>query len=390
MRVVIVGDTHIGAILGLGSPTKNGGNTRVDDYEKTLNYIVDYAIENNVDAFIQTGDVFDSRTPAPEHMNVLNRAVKKLSMANITSMIIMGNHDYRRTGESFTSAISSLACKDYPNVRLVLEPELLRFYDKTNGDTQIVLVPYRDRRMYPGKTTEDDSNLYQQEVLTLLNDCDETKPTIVVGHNFYYNGSYNDYGGTEILAKIDTFDKCDMVVMGHYHEFKIVKKKNPVAIYIGSMEKLNFGDERVDKFFIDYNTITKQIKVLKCPSRQLRDESIDLSDCTYLNLDSKLKHQIKEMDLEEKIVRLKLIMKDSLTASIKKSEVEKMLYDQGAFFVSKVIVEPIITRIIRDDAILQHKDNYSMFKAFLESQENMDSDDVVVILSEAKKIIDGG
>ena len=389
MRIVICGDTHIGAIFGLGAYTKNGGNTRIDDYEKTLNYIVDYAIENNVDAFIQTGDAFDSRTPAPEHMNVLNRAIKKLSRANITSIVIMGNHDYRRTGESFTSAISSLACKDYPNVRLILEPEVLKFYDKNNGNTQIVLIPYRDRRMYSGKTTEEDSNLYQQEVFSLLKECDEESPTVVIGHNFYYNGSYNDYGGTEILAKLDTFEKCDMVVMGHYHEFKIVKKKPP-AVYIGSMEKINFGDEHVDKFFIDYDAATKQTKVLKCPSRQLQDESIDLSECSYLDLDLKLKNKIKDLELKDKITRLKIAIKDNLAASIKKSEVERLLYDQGAFFVSKVIIEPIITRIIRDDAILQHKDDYSMFKAFLESQENMDSDDVVVILSEAKKIIDGG
>lgn len=390
MKIVFCGDTHIGAVFGLGAYTKNGGNTRIDDYEKTLNHIIDYAIENNADAFIQTGDAFDSRTPAPEHMNVLNRAIKKLSMANITSIIIMGNHDYRRTGETFTSAISSLAAKDYPNVRLILEPELMKFYDKQNGNTQILLMPYRDRRMYPGKTTEEDSNFYQKEVQDLLSECDEKYPTIVVGHNFYYDGSYNDYGGAEVLIKPSVFEKCDLVVMGHYHQFKILKKKEPSLVYIGSMEKLNFGDEHINKFFMDYDTNTKQIKVLKCPSRQLHDISLDLSECNYTDLDLKLKNQIQTLDLKEKITRLKIAIKDNLIASIKKSDIEKLLYEQGAFFVSKIIIEPIVTRIIRDDAILKHKDDYSMFKAFLESQENIESDDVITILSEAKKIIDGG
>ena len=175
MRIVICGDTHIGAVFGLGGPNKKGGNTRIDDYERTLNYIVDYAIANNVDAFIQTGDAFDTRNPEPEHMNILSKAIKRLSMANITSIVIMGNHDYIRNSDGFTSAISSLAAKDYPNVRLVIEPEIVKLYDGKTKGANLLLLPYRDRRMYPGKTTEDDSRLYQQEVKSLLDRDWETK-----------------------------------------------------------------------------------------------------------------------------------------------------------------------------------------------------------------------
>ena len=44
MRIVVCGDTHIGAVFGLGRPNGKGGNTRVDDYKKTLNHIIDYTI----------------------------------------------------------------------------------------------------------------------------------------------------------------------------------------------------------------------------------------------------------------------------------------------------------------------------------------------------------
>src|SRR5690606_10388512 len=98
MKVVICGDSHIGAVFGLGGPNGKGGNTRIDDYEKTLNYIVDYCIENNVDVFVQTGDAFDKRNPTAEQLEVFNRALKKLSTHNIFSVVIMGNHDYKKTG----------------------------------------------------------------------------------------------------------------------------------------------------------------------------------------------------------------------------------------------------------------------------------------------------
>ena len=52
MRAVICGDTHIGAVFGLGRPNGLGGNTRVDDYEATLNSIIDYTISSKADIMI--------------------------------------------------------------------------------------------------------------------------------------------------------------------------------------------------------------------------------------------------------------------------------------------------------------------------------------------------
>jgi exonuclease SbcD len=386
MKIIICGDTHIGAVFGLGGPNGKGGNTRVDDYEKTLNFIVNYAIENNADAFIQTGDAFDSRTPSPEHMAVLNRAIKRLSMANITSVIIMGNHDYRRSGDIFTSAISSLAAKDYPNVRIILEPQVMKFHDKDGNGADVVLIPYRDRRMYAGKSVKEDSEAYEFEVSNLIDSCTGKVPIFAVGHNFFYSGSYNDFSSHEIMAKIDTFKKCDVVIMGHLHQFRIVKKKNPIAIYSGSMEKLNFGDEKVDKFFIDYDTKTKKNTIVKVPSRELADLKIDLSECSHDDLIKTLQEKISKLTLNDKIIRARVSVKDNLISFIRKNTIESLLYEAKAFYVSKVIVEPIFNRIVRDEAILNKKDNFSMFEAFVNDQ-NLDKDLMKEILKEAKNIV---
>ena len=93
MRSIICGDTHIGAVFGLGRPNGRGGNTRVDDYESTLNSIIDYTIESKADIFIQTGDLFEHRDPSPQHMKIVDKALKRLSNANIATFVLMGNHD---------------------------------------------------------------------------------------------------------------------------------------------------------------------------------------------------------------------------------------------------------------------------------------------------------
>ena len=208
MRVIVCGDTHIGAIFGLGSPNGRGGNTRVDDYEKSLNHIIDYTISTNADVFIQTGDIFEHRNPSPEHVTVVNKALKRLSSAGVITAVIMGNHDYKKTSEGFTSSILSLSAKDYPNVRLVVEPEIMSVSSSDGDKVDIVLLPYRDRRMYEGEDNKEQSIGYNEHVKSLIKSSNEKSSVIAIGHNFFYEGSYNDYGGSEILASPNAFEGC--------------------------------------------------------------------------------------------------------------------------------------------------------------------------------------
>tara|TARA_A100001011_G_scaffold379364_1_gene445292 strand:+ start:3598 stop:4773 length:1176 start_codon:yes stop_codon:yes gene_type:complete len=386
MRVVVCGDSHIGATFGLGKSNGSGGNTRIDDYEKSLNYIVDYCILNKVDAFVQTGDIFESRSPTPEHMEIVDNALKKLSDANITSAIIMGNHDYRRSGDSFTSAISSLPAKNYPNVRLVLEPQNILISNDLGEGINVVLVPYRDRRMYDGENIKEQSQKYNAHIKSIVDSISNKHPIMSVGHNFFYEGSYNDYGGTEILASVNAFSDCNIAIMGHLHTFRELQSKATKAIYIGSMEKVNFGDENLDKFFIDYCSKSDITEYKKVPTRELLSIEIDLRDSDVSNVNENIDKVLGELDIQDKIIKIKLTLNEQLLSSINKSSIEKTAYSLGAFVVSRVIVETIASRIIRDTSILSKKDDFSMFSAFVEAQglgKNIKEN----ILSEAKIIM---
>lgn len=384
MKVVICGDSHIGAVFGLGGPNGKGGNTRIDDYEKTLNYIVDYCIENKVDVFVQTGDAFDKRNPTAEQLEVFNRALKKLSTHNIFSVVIMGNHDYKKTGPTFVSSITSLSARDLPNVRTVLHPEIISLSDGRET-LNLLLMPFRDRKLYAGNNTKEDSLLYEAEVADLLSNKKDG-PVVAIGHNFFYEGSYNDYGGTEVLPRIDAFKGCDLVAMGHYHNFKVLKKANPIAIYTGSMERINFGDKDSKKVFIEFDTNTKRTRVLTSPIRDLWDDTIDLTSSTFETVLQDLEDKLTDINFKDKIVRVKVVIHEQLSSSLKRANIEKRLYELGAYYVSKVNFEHIYQRLIRDTSILEEKDEYSMFKAFIKDQ-GFDSEMEKRILLEAETII---
>jgi exonuclease SbcD len=386
MRIVVCGDTHIGAVFGLGRPNGKGGNTRVDDYEKTLNYIIDHTIETKADIFVQTGDMFEHRDPSIEHMNIVDKALKRLSNANIATFVIMGNHDYKKSGSSFTSSIVSLSAVEYPNVRMLLDPEVVQICNAENESVNLILLPYRDRKMYKGNSVKEQSEEYNLQLRGLIQSVPNDDPILAIGHNFFYEGSFNDYGGTEIMVSPMAFKGCDIAMMGHLHQFRVLRKHSPACVYTGSMERSNFGDAGVEKYFVDYNISNKKAKFCRIPTRDLLDTSIDLSGLDFSEIGEALETALEEHDVKDKIVRFKLLIDEKVLPAVDRATIQSSLYNLGAFHVSKVGIETIVDRIVRDDSVLSQKDDFSMFKAFVDSQ-GIDGEYKKSLLKEAKIIM---
>jgi DNA repair protein SbcD/Mre11 len=387
MRAVICGDSHIGAVFGLGRSNGSGGNTRVDDYEESLNHIIDYTINSGADIFIQTGDMFEFRDPDVRHMAIVDKALKKLSNANVSTFVIMGNHDYRRNGDAFTSSITSLGAADYPNVRMVLNPEVIRVCKSDGDSANLLLLPFRDQRMYPGKGNQERSVAFEDQIQSMIASAGSDSPLIAVGHNFFYEGSYNDFGGSELMVKPSAFSGCDAAMMGHLHQFRVVRKTAPVCIYTGSMERSNFGDANVDKYFIDYDLSRKRASFKKVPSRGLLDHFARLSDLDFSSIKQAVESEVDLCDVKDKIVRFKVAIDEELAPAVNKELISNRLYENGAFYVSKVTIEIVAKRIVRDSTVLKHKDDHSMFRAFIESQ-GLDKGMLESILAESKIIME--
>ncbi len=386
MKTIILGDSHVGNVMSCGHANGSGGNTRVDDYEKSLNFVADYAISNKADIFIQVGDVFETRSPTTEHIQIVDRCIRKLSDANIFTIILMGNHDYKRTGDSFTSALATMQANSYQNVRILLEPEVINYSNKKDDSQSMLLVPYRDKRMYTAASAKESTELFNQHLVELVESVNKSSATLAVGHNFYFNGNYFDFGGHEVLASPDSFSGLDAVIMGHHHEFRLIRKESPKAYYIGSMERTNFGDAKVDKYFIVYDSKEKSFEQVKIPVRDMEDLEIDLSESTSFTYLQDYKKQLDKYSLDEKICRAKIKIKDGTQGLFSRSEIEKTLYAAGAFHVSKVLWDIQQVRLEKDSKILLHKTDFDIFKAFAETQ-NLDAAFMAKLLEEAGKIM---
>ena len=74
------------------------------------------------------------------------------------------------------------------------------------------------------------------------------------------------------------------------------------------------------------------------------------------------------MDFKDKIVRYHIALQGKYLSSVKKADIKQMIMDRGAFFVSKINIEPIFDRLVRNDEVLSHRSDIEKTKAFINSQ----------------------
>ncbi len=93
IRFIHTADIHFGMEnYGKIDPT-TGIHTRLLDFQKALDFCIDYALKENVDFFLFSGDAYKTINPTPTQQRLLLKCFLRLQQANIPLVIIVGNHD---------------------------------------------------------------------------------------------------------------------------------------------------------------------------------------------------------------------------------------------------------------------------------------------------------
>lgn len=85
-EILHVSDTHLGK-------NQYGSDIRIDDYAKAFDASVSMAIQEDVDAVIHTGDLFDSRSPNTKTISQAFDVLSRLDDNNIPFYGLVGNHE---------------------------------------------------------------------------------------------------------------------------------------------------------------------------------------------------------------------------------------------------------------------------------------------------------
>ncbi len=239
---------------------------RVLDFLKSLDTIVDAAISRRVDMVIFAGDAYKDRSPAPTFQREWGKRIIRLSQAKIPTLLLVGNHDLS-PAIGRAHAIQEFDTLQVPYIKVLDKPQFLRPSDLWDVPVQVIAMPWITRsglmanlEMSGTDATEIYSNLESRIssiVEEYIHEADASLPLILTAHASVEGATFGMermvmLGSDLVLPTALVKDsRLDYVAMGHIHKPQDVNKDNhPPVIYPGSIERIDFGEAKDDKFYV--------------------------------------------------------------------------------------------------------------------------------------------
>jgi exonuclease SbcD len=380
MKIIILGDPHFGAgyFLGRVDPYRQL-NSRLIDHSNIFDYVVDYAVDNDISHFIIAGDVYEHRRPEASQVGIFSEKLSKLADFGIHTHIVVGNHDLIQAHK--TTTIDMLHKLKLPMVHVY--SDIGSFYcEDEYGDVGINLIffPYRNRHILQ-KQSNREAIKYLSECLDYeLKAIDNSDPKVLVGHFALqsakaHNSLLEQNAIYEIILPFSMFGKLDAVVMGHIHQYQELSQ-TPFIAHIGSMERTDFGESKYSKYFLELenNNGVFTHKRHKLPVRQLYDVVCDCTDPAIkedLAVTEAAKKWLEQFADEHQvsgsIMRVEVLVNEPDATEIDTAKLMKFLIHHLQVGNCVSVFSTVISkRQLRDSTITEHLDNIDAFNKYLE------------------------
>lgn len=239
-RILFFADSH----LGLDYPIRRKSERRYrgDDFFRNLEYVLDYAKEEQVDLVIHGGDLFDR---SDVHRRVVGKAYDMLFAfvdQGIPLVLVPGNHD--------RSTLPMSLFLQHPNLKIFFEPQVFRF-QLNSIQFNIAGFPFVRKigAAIPALIEMLESQIENDATSILL--MHQSLEGAQVGPADYTFRRGKDVIGLDQLQS-DTFQAY---LSGHIHRHQILDTENTVEgssvpfIYPGSIERTSFAEKDEVKGF---------------------------------------------------------------------------------------------------------------------------------------------
>ncbi len=355
IRVLHFADVHVGMENYGKTDASTGLSSRVVDFLRRMDEMVDYAREQDVDLVIFAGDAFKTRTPNPTFQREFAWRIQDLAeLAPV--VLLVGNHDLPPNSLK-ASSIEIYDTLRVSNVHLAQEYEVFPIETK-RGLVAVGAAPYpiRSRLMQNVDTrrmTIKETDKQLEEVLTdILNELAEKadeiapeSPRILTGHFTVRGASLgserNVMLGRDVQISLPLLadQRWDYVALGHIHKHQNLTRDRidvPPVVYSGSLERIDFGEEADTKGFCWVElergaTRWEFVPVAARPMVTLRVDCI-----VEANPTRKIIGLIQSHNLENSIVRLMVKLSPETDSALNDMAVWHALREAGVFHVAGI------------------------------------------------------
>lgn len=254
MRFLHTADWHIGKPLR--------GRSRMDEYAKALDQVAAIAKDQEVDAVLIAGDVFDSPAPPPEAEKLVYNFLAKLVSERIQCLLIAGNHDHPRKLDALQTLLASLGIHVRHEVRPPEQGGVVTLRSKDgNEEAKVAVLPFvAERKVVDACTVMDAEHKWYEEygkrieqiLAALVKGLPATTVNVVLAH-LLVDGARVGTGERELhLGQIYGINPQQLpasvqyIGLGHLHRPQEVLAPAK-TLYPGSLLELDFGEEQQDK-----------------------------------------------------------------------------------------------------------------------------------------------
>ncbi len=411
LKILHLSDLHMGSGFSHGRINPiTGLNTRLEDFVDTLSVCIDRALADPVDLVIFGGDAFPDATPPPYVQEAFAGQFRRLVDAEIPTVLLVGNHDQHSQGQGGAS-LNIYRTLGVPG--FVVGDRLTTHHIQTrNGKVQVITLPWLTRSTL--MTRQETEGLALAEVNQLLTErlqvaiegeirrLDPDVPTVLLAHLMADNATlgaerYLAVGkGFTLPLSLLTRPCFDYVALGHVHRHQNLNKSNdPPVIYPGSIERVEFSEEKDEKGYVMVELEKGNVHWEFCPLpvRAFRTIEVDVSKAD--DPQAAIAKAIAKHDIQDAVVRLIYKLRSEQLDVIDSASLHTALSSAHSYTIQAELLSqlarPRIPELSASSSIdpmealktylLNREDLKDISASMLEAAEKLLADDVEVVNS---------
>jgi len=387
LKILHLSDIHMGSGFSHGRVNPQTGlNTRLEDFVRTLTICIDRALAEPVDLVLFGGDAFPDATPPPFVQEAFASQFRRLVDAQIPTILLVGNHDQHSQGQGGASlniyrtlGVPGFVVGDSINTHRI---------ETRSGPVQVITLPWLTRSTL--MTRQDTEGLSLAEVNQLIVErlravlegevrrLDPEIPTVLLGHLMIDNANLGaerflavGKGFTIPLALL-TRSCFDYVALGHVHRHQNLNPANdPPIIYPGSIERVDFSEEKEDKGYVMVSLQKGQAEWEFCPlpARTFRTIQVDLSKAddpvTVMN------QAIAKHDLTDAVVRLIYKLRSEQMDKIDNAALHSALSLAHTYTIQAELISQLARPRVPELSASNSIDPMEALKTYLNNREDL-------------------
>jgi len=358
LRLLHFADLHLGMENYGSLDSRTGLSTRIADYLAVFDQVLEFAIRQRVDAVLFAGDAFKNRDPNPTLQREFARRVRRLAGAGIPTVLLVGNHDLPSI-DARATAIDIYEALGITGVHVARRPGVFQL-ETPNGPLQVVALPWlpRNRMLTSDELRQVGSSegtrrmreLVAAALTELVTTLDPSIPAVLLAHlsieGARYGSEQSIMLGEDLVLGTDELNvrAFDYVALGHIHQHQVVTARPP-AVYAGSLERIDFGEEAEEKGFV-----TVEIPRGSPGERSVTWEFHPVSARRFVTLRVKARHsdpledvrrevERRAADISGAVVRTFVELPGEREDLLRIDDVRRLLQDAGAAHVARVMRE---------------------------------------------------